>query len=238
MWLFGIHAVMHALDNPKRKKIRLIHTTELQKKFQHVQIKKEIVEKSAFDRIIGTQAVHQGCALEVAPLNYPPLEEIIAGTKQTDFLLMLDQITDPHNFGSIVRSAAAFQTTAIIFPEKNSPNLSSGTLAKTASGGLEHIPLVPVINLARTIDTLKQHNFWVVGLDETGQQTVGQLDLPGPIALIMGAESKGLRQLTKSKCDMLVKLPTNNTFPTLNVSNAAAITLYAIAQKLKSGQDS
>jgi 23S rRNA (guanosine2251-2'-O)-methyltransferase len=169
--------------------------------------------------------VHQGVVLEAAPLHEPSLHDIIAGDNPPDLLIMLDQVTDPHNVGAILRSAAAFGAGAVIMTERNAPGLT-GVLAKAASGATEHVPQIHVVNLARVLDELQEAGYWRVGLAEEGAKELSALDLSGRTVLVLGAEGEGLRQLTRKKCDELAKLPTSGPIGSLNVSNAAAVGLY------------
>jgi 23S rRNA (guanosine2251-2'-O)-methyltransferase len=172
--------------------------------------------------------VHQGLYLEADPLPSPPIEELA-----TDGLvLVLDQITDPHNVGAIFRSAAAFAVTAIVTTARHSPE-ATGVLAKAASGALEHVPFVMVQNLARGLAALKERGFLVIGLDSGGDDDLAGLPLRRPLALVLGAEGKGLRQLTKETCDHVARLDLPGAIQSLNVSNAAAVALHVAASRLK-----
>lgn len=186
-----------------------------------------------FDNKFGRDAVHQGIALETEPLATPPLEDIIEVHEgsEASLIILLDQVTDPHNVGAIARSAAAFGANALVMPKHQSAPLDSAILAKTACGGVEHIPLLTVTNLARSMEQLKKGGYWCIGLDERGEQPIDKAPLKGKIALILGAEGKGLRRLTKDNCDFLTQLPTNPAFPTLNVSNAAALSFYEYSRQ-------
>jgi 23S rRNA (guanosine2251-2'-O)-methyltransferase len=172
--------------------------------------------------------VHQGLYLETDPLPSPAIEAVPA----KGCVLVLDQITDPHNVGAIFRSAAAFGATAIVTTQRHSPD-ATGALAKAASGALELVPLVNVQNLARALDALKASGFLVVGLDSSGDSDLASLALRAPLALVLGAEGKGLRQLTKETCDHVARIDLPGEIKSLNVSNAAALSLYVASRQLK-----
>jgi 23S rRNA (guanosine2251-2'-O)-methyltransferase len=176
--------------------------------------------------------VHQGVVLETAQLHEPLLRDVIAGDNPPDLLLMLDQVTDPHNVGAILRSAAAFGAGAVIMTERNAPG-TTGVLAKAASGASEYVPQIHVANLARSLDDLQEAGYWRVGLAEEGEKDIGALDLSGRTVLVLGAEGEGLRQLIRKKCDELAHLPTIGPIGSLNVSNAAAVGLYEIRRQKK-----
>ncbi len=176
--------------------------------------------------------MHQGLALEAKPLAESDLDDLIAAIPANNapqIVLLLDQVTDPHNVGAILRSAAAFAALAVIVPEHGAPPVT-GALAKAASGALETVPLVRVVNLARTLERLKEAGFWCVGLDSDAADSLADLALPQRIGLVLGAEGAGLRRLVREQCDYLAKLPTRGALHSLNVSNAAAVALYALTQ--------
>lgn len=226
-WIWGIHACKAALDNSKRKCFRLVTTDSAAKDLdlsaENLSCKLEKVKAEFLSRLLPDGAVHQGIAMEVGPLPEPSLSQF-AG-KDKGVLVILDQVTDPHNVGAILRTARALGALGVVITERNSPPLN-GVLAKAASGALETLPIWKVTNLARTLDELKEVGFWTVGLDEHAAQFLSHSNLPGKVALIMGAEGEGLRRLTQEKCDFLAKLPTDPAFSTLNVSVATAIALY------------
>lgn len=239
IYLYGQHAVLNALKNPRRHLGHLLvsksftKTDEIQK--AHPSLKISFTSPEDLTQKFGKDAVHQGIALETEPLTPPPLEDLIDQHQdsKTSLIVLLDQVTDPHNVGAITRSAAAFGAHGLIMPKHQSAPLESAILAKTACGGIEHIPLLTVINFARTMEQLKKSGYWCIGLDERGEQPIDKAPLKGKIALILGAEGKGLRRLTKDNCDVLTKLPTNPAFPTLNVSNAAALSFYEYERQNK-----
>jgi len=243
--LWGLHAARAAYLNPKRRCFRIWMSETGQTAFaatlaeaQENLLKRpdaKRVDRSELDRLTPPGSVHQGIVIEVAPLHEPPLHEVIAGDHPPDLLLMLDQVTDPHNVGAILRSAAAFGAGAVIMTERNAP-VMTGVQAKSASGATEHVPQIHVVNLARALDELQQAGYWCVGLAEEGEKNLGELDLSGRTVLVLGAEGDGLRQLTRKKCNELARLPTGGPIGSLNVSNAAAIALYEVRrQKSKFG---
>ncbi|HVT55316.1 MAG TPA: 23S rRNA (guanosine(2251)-2'-O)-methyltransferase RlmB [Xanthobacteraceae bacterium] len=223
--IYGWHAVEAALKNPKRKIRRILTTQNGERRLQemgvHLKVTPEVVRPDAIDRELSPDAVHQGILVEADPLPVPDLSEI----PENGLVLVLDQITDPHNFGAILRSAAAFKVAAVVTTARHSPE-ATGVLAKSASGGLEYVPLVFVQNLARALTELKSRGFFLVGLAEEGEIELGEAKLKSPLALVMGAEGKGLRQLTRETCDVLARLDLPGEIKSLNVSNAAALALY------------
>jgi 23S rRNA (guanosine2251-2'-O)-methyltransferase len=175
-------------------------------------------------------AVHQGFLAAVAPLPDAAVEDIIAAAGEQALVVALDQVTDPHNVGAILRSAEAFGACGVLVTERHAPE-ETGTLAKAASGALERIPLVRVVNLARGLDQLKQAGFWALGLDERGDRNLADAGIGGRLVLTLGAEGEGLRRLTAERCDLLVRLPMKGAMPSINVSNAAAIALYELSRR-------
>jgi len=229
--LYGLHAVKAALANPARQIRRLLATENAARRLTEDGVRPaiapELVRPAAIAERLKPDAVHQGLYAEVDPLPAIEIEALDAeGT-----VLVLDQITDPHNVGAIFRSAAAFGATAIITTARHSPE-ATGALAKAASGALEHVPLVMVQNLARALAALKARGFFVVGLDSSGDSELAALPLRQPLALVLGAEGKGLRQLTKETCDHVARLELPGAIKSLNVSNAAALALYIASRKL------
>jgi 23S rRNA (guanosine2251-2'-O)-methyltransferase len=223
--LYGWHTVLAALENPQRHIRRLLATENAARRLSEEKIATtatpEIVRPDAIAGRLPADAVHQGIYVEAAPLPVPAIEALPAD----GIVLVLDQITDPHNVGAILRSAAAFAATAIVTTARHSPE-ATGVLAKSASGALEHVPLVTVQNLARGLAALKERGFLIVGLDSEGGDDLANLPLKRPLALVLGAEGKGLRQLTKDICDRVARLDLPGTIHSLNVSNAAALALY------------
>jgi len=231
-WLYGHHAVTAALRNPDRRAERLLATANAADRLKRdcPRARPEVVDRAAIDAILPQGAVHQGLALLAAPLPGPTLEDVLAAHPGDALLVMLDQVTDPQNVGAILRSAAAFGAAAVILPHRHAPPVT-GALAKAASGALEHVPLIDVGNLDRALQLLKEAGFWCLGLDGSAERSIADGVPGGRLVLVMGAEGSGLRRLTAERCDMLVRLPTQGPIATLNVSNAAAVALYALSQK-------
>jgi len=187
----------------------------------------EIVRPALIDQRLGPDAVHQGLLAEADPLPSPDIEEL----PQQGIVLVLDQITDPHNVGAILRSAAAFAVKAIVTTARHSPE-ATGVLAKSASGALELVPMVTVTNLARALTEMNDQGFLTVGLDSQGAENLGAVALRQPLALVLGAEGKGLRQLTRDTCGVVARLDMPGEIKSLNVSNAAVLALYIGASRL------
>lgn len=240
-WLYGLHPVAAALANPERRCRRLLVTDAGlaaitpaldAARAQGLRLPEPSrVERPDIDRLLPPGAVHQGIALDAAPLPEHDIADIVADPAigASAVVVVLDQVTDPHNVGAILRSASAFGAAAVVVTERHAPEVT-GVLAKSASGALEAVPLVRVGNLARALGELQQAGFWCVGLDEGGERTLAQVDLTGRAALVLGAEGAGLRRLTRERCDEVVRLPTGGPVASLNVSNAAAVALYEVAR--------
>lgn len=234
-WLYGHHAVGAALENPKRRIHQILATSEaaasIGRGHAAAHPAPEGTDREALDRLLGRDAVHQGIAMRVSPLPETDIYEICDSVRDMEqaSLIVLDQVTDPHNVGAILRSAAAFGALAIILTERHAAP-ESGVLAKAASGALEHVPLARVTNLVRAMGELKEAGFWCLGLAAEGRQTLSEAKPSGKVALCLGAEGSGLRRLTREHCDLLVRLPTSGPIDHLNVSNAAAISLYELVR--------
>jgi 23S rRNA (guanosine2251-2'-O)-methyltransferase len=233
-WLHGRHAVGAALANPNRTVLEFVATKEALDSLPDPRGRRpglniRLLDRAQIGAMLPAGAVHQGLALRVTPL--PPIElERVLGEREAPrrTIVVLDHVTDPHNVGAVLRSAAAFGALAVVVTERVSAR-AEGTLAKAASGALDHVPLVAVVNLARALEQLKTAGFWCLGLDSEAERDLDE-GLPGlSIALVLGAEGEGLRRLTRERCDLIVRLPTRAGFPSLNVSNAAAVALYAVA---------
>ena len=226
VWLYGRHSVLAALANPERRIERVLATKEMAERHaDRLGNKVEIVSRDGFAAKIPADAVHQGLAALVSPLEEPGIEDLLARCGEKAVVLALDQVTDPHNVGAILRTAAAFGAAGVLTTERNSP-ADTGVLAKAASGALELVPLVRAVNLARALEQLKEAGFWLYGLDEGGDVALSSVDLSGRACIVLGAEGEGLRRLTAEKCDRLITIPTSARLAALNVSNAAAVALY------------
>ena len=237
VWLFGLHAVRDALVNPAREKLRLVLTKnafdKLQGAVEASGLTPEIVETRDFKVPISEDSVHQGAALEARPLNWGKLEDVCIGGQGLALVVCLDRVTDPHNVGAVLRSAEVFGARAVIAPRHHSAP-ETGSLAKTASGALERQPYMRVTNLADAMLELRQMGFRLIGLDGDGTVTLAEalVEAGGrAIALVLGAEGPGLRDRTRETCDVIAKIPAQGQFGSLNVSNAAAVALYAASTR-------
>lgn len=228
LWLYGYHAATAALRNPKRTVSRVLMTKETAAEVlaSGLSVEYEPATRADFDKILPAGAVHQGIAVQTKPLPDVCVEDL--PEKDPSVVVLLDQVTDPHNVGAILRSAAAFGADAVLVTERNAPE-ATGALAKAASGCLELVPLISVTNLSRTMDDLKKRGYWCVGMDGYADKTLHDADLPPKIVLVMGSEGYGMRRLTAEKCDFTVKLPISPSVESLNVSTAAAVALYDLA---------
>jgi 23S rRNA (guanosine2251-2'-O)-methyltransferase len=240
-WIYGRHAVAAALNNPERRWHRLAalagHEPEARALvFGAVATRCgndepiRVLDRDDFAALLPEGAVHQGLALAVEPLAELDLEDVLRRAKTLSgrsVVVLLDQVSDPHNVGAVLRSASAFGALAVVLPMHGAPPVT-GALAKAASGALENVPLVRIVNLAHALDRLKAAAFWICGLDETASQTLAALDLGERVALVLGSEGGGMRRLVRQRCDYLARLPTRTQQPTINVSNAAAVALYEL----------
>jgi 23S rRNA (guanosine2251-2'-O)-methyltransferase len=235
--LYGKHTVIAALHNINRIISQAYITKTFLKSHPEVtairaNLQFEMLSSSDLAKLLPSDAVHQGIAIECKQLPELSLEEFLSFNlgNQNSCLVILDQITDPHNIGAIMRSCAAFNVSALITTERHTPGETS-TLAKTASGSFEVSPFIKVTNLVAAIGELKKYGYWVIGLGLDTKQTIATIDLPHRCVFILGAEGSGMRRLTSEKCDFVVKLPMSNKIDSLNVSNAAAIALYEYYKK-------
>lgn len=227
--LYGLHAVAAALANPRRTVLRLRATGQAAARLAGAiaarGIAPDIVTAEQLAAGLPDGAVHQGVAARVAPLPPVELDALVPASP----IIALDQVTDPHNVGAILRSAAAFDAAAVLAPDRNAPP-PSAALAKAATGALEHVPYLRIGNLARTLGRLKTAGYWIVGLDGAAPMRIEEVADRAPVVLVLGAEGGGLRHLTRQTCDLVVRLDLPGPIKTLNVSNAAAIALYALAR--------
>jgi 23S rRNA (guanosine2251-2'-O)-methyltransferase len=223
--------VTAALQNPARRVRKLYATENAARRLAEdgiaPTVEPEVVRPDVIARRLSPDAVHNGLLAEADPLPSPELEELPGD----GMVLVLDQITDPHNVGAILRTAAAFAVAAVVTTARHSPE-ATGVLAKSASGALEYVPIVSVQNLARALETLRDRGWLLVGLDSTGDTDLADAGLRAPLALVLGAEGKGLRQLTRATCDQVARLDLPGHIKSLNVSNAAALALYVASKTL------
>jgi 23S rRNA (guanosine2251-2'-O)-methyltransferase len=231
--VYGWHSALAALQNPERRIERILATENALARLADEPLAPGIADRlpqpvpaAEIERLVGADAVHQGLAVVCAPLPERTIEDI-AGS---DLILVLDQVTDPHNVGAILRSAAAFGAGGLVMSERHGA-AERGVLAKTASGGLEHVPLVRVTNLARALREIADHGFIIYGLDSAYAEPIESVPPSEKAALVLGAEGRGLRRLTREACDHLVRLDMPGAIKSLNVSNAAAVALYALTRK-------
>ncbi|WP_168464422.1 23S rRNA (guanosine(2251)-2'-O)-methyltransferase RlmB [Wolbachia endosymbiont of Ctenocephalides felis wCfeT] len=238
-WLYGKHTCISALKNKNRKCIELLVTEnfyrECEKEIEQYVgskgIKAKIVDNKKLSDILHRDANHQGIALKVAPITNDLSIEEIAGNGST--IVILDQVTDTHNIGSVLRTSACFNVDALVLPYDHSPSENS-SIAKAASGALDIVPLVYVTNIVKTMEYLKEVGYWCYGFDCTAGEDIEKIkDFEKKRVIIFGSEEKGMRRLVKENCDYLLKIPISNAIDSLNVSNAAAIGLYSLYIKAK-----
>ncbi len=223
-WIFGYHAVAAVLKNPNRTINEFLAVKSSAGEFS--KYSPRIVGREEIDKILPTGAIHQGLAVNVNRSDYC-IEDILEKTEnqKTSTIVILDQVSDIHNVGAILRSSAAFDVDAVLIPQNNAPN-ENGQMAKSACGALEVVPLVQVTNIAQAIEKLKKMGYWCVGLDAHTDKTMDEFEFPEKTVFIFGSEGEGMRKLTKDSCDYLVKLAMSDNMESLNLSNATAITLY------------
>lgn len=242
--IYGFHAASEAWLNDEREIKALYLTEQASRGFEDTLSKGKkmrlsrpsptIIEKHKLDKILPRGAVHQGVAITCSPLEESDIQDFIIKSHSQDktVIAILDQVTDPHNVGAILRSASAFGLDGVVMQKKHAPILD-GVLAKTACGAVDHIAVAQATNLSRAIKELQDEGFYVIGLDERGTHEIGKLDLKAAndkikIAVVLGSEGDGIRRLIKESCDELTRLPTGGSIASLNVSNAAAVTFYAL----------
>ncbi|HEY8964332.1 MAG TPA: 23S rRNA (guanosine(2251)-2'-O)-methyltransferase RlmB [Alphaproteobacteria bacterium] len=239
--LYGFHAVRAAILNPARRVLRILGTDEALDEFRatmdaakEADLKRpnvETIDKVKLDRMLPTGAVHQGIAATVETLATRDASDLVGDLDRNEkaVFVILDQVTDPHNIGAILRSAAAFGAKGVIMQDRHTPDMT-GVVAKVASGAVDVVPIALETNLSRCIEMLQDNDFFVIGLDERGDD-IGDLPDYDRVALVLGAEGDGIRRLVAEHCDKLVSLPTQGQILSLNVSNAAAVALYATRHK-------
>jgi 23S rRNA (guanosine2251-2'-O)-methyltransferase len=238
IWIYGKHAVKAAILNEKREVLRLIFLESCRNFLNEIEhsrkfLNAEVVDRNFFASIFGKNAIHQGCAVLVKNLYDFSIEDVIEDESDHRPIVFLDQITDPQNIGSILRASAAFGARAVVTTENHSPEITPA-VAKAASGALETIPLIRVVNLAHTVNFLKKHGFWVIGLDERSDKVLDEIKLDGKFIFIIGSEGNGMRRLSREVCDFLVRLPIFGIFTTLNAAQAATVSLYeSLRQRIK-----
>jgi 23S rRNA (guanosine2251-2'-O)-methyltransferase len=229
--LYGWHSVKAALENPARKFHRLLATENALHRLTESGMTLPITPKPAraeeIEALVGPDAVHQGILAEADPLASPDIDDLVPQR----LVLVLDHITDPHNVGAILRSAAAFAVEAVIMTSRHSPE-ATGVLAKAASAALEHVPIITVPNLARALGALKDKNVFVIGLDSSGDADLATVPLRAPLALVIGAEGKGLRRLTRTTCDAVAHIALPGVIKSLNVSTATALALFVVSGRI------
>jgi 23S rRNA (guanosine2251-2'-O)-methyltransferase len=231
LWIYGLHPVKAALDNPARKLKKCTLTARTADEIgvsRLERVRHEIVELEAVSKLLPQGAVHQGVALSCEPLPRRTLEDVLTSSETRRIVLLLDQITDPHNAGAILRTAAAFGVAAVVVQDRNAPP-ESGVLAKAASGALDIVPIVNAVNLSRELDTLGKLGFWRIALAGDGESPLNEAVSPkDDVALVLGSEGSGIRRLVREHCDAAAFIPITAAMESLNVSNAAAIALYEL----------
>jgi 23S rRNA (guanosine2251-2'-O)-methyltransferase len=234
LWLYGLHAVKAALLNPQRKLHRLVLTPRSAEELGRESLQKihtELAEMEAISRLLPPGSVHQGAALLCEPLPKRDLKDVLGEPAEgRRIVAVLDQLTDPHNVGAVLRSCAAFDVAAVIVQDRHAPP-ESGVLAKAASGALDRVPLVTVVNIARALEELGDMGFWRIALAGDGEMSLQEAAPLSDIVLVLGAEGAGVRRLVRERCDSSVRIPIANAMESLNVSNAAAIALYEMRRR-------
>ena len=227
-WVYGYHATVAALRNINRRKNELLLTTDAQKKIIQEkdlnilsEIKQKILTRVEIDNLVGKNINHQGICLSV--------EKISEQDENNSTLVLLDQLEDSQNVGAIFRSALAFNINGIILTENQSVN-ENGFIAKSACGGLDKVPFTYISNLSSAIKTLKENGYWIYGLDGKAKKLISEIDFPKKTVLVLGSESDGMRKITASLCDELVKIKISDELESLNVSNTAAVAFYHLSR--------
>ena len=229
-WLYGLHTVRAALANPRRKAKRAVLTARAAEEIGPKllgRVRHEIVDGDKVARLLPAGAVHQGVALACEPLPRLNLEDALSPSPRRRIVLVLDQISDPHNAGAILRTAAAFGVSAVVVQDRNAPP-ESGALAKAASGALDTVPVVTVVNIARTLEKLGDLDFWRIALVGDGETALKDASGTGDVAIVLGSEGSGIRKLVRERCDTSAFVQIDAAMESLNVSNAAAVALYEL----------
>ncbi|QIT35798.1 23S rRNA (guanosine(2251)-2'-O)-methyltransferase RlmB [Wolbachia endosymbiont of Brugia pahangi] len=239
-WLYGKHTCMLALKNKNRLCIELLVTENSYREYEKEirqcvdskGIKVQLVKNKILSEVLSKSANHQGIALKVAPILHSlSIEEIAESSSNSSTIVILDQVTDTHNIGSILRTSACFNVDALVLPYNHSPS-ENASIAKAASGTLDIVPLIHVTNVVKTMEYLKKVGYWCYGFDSNAKENIDEIKSFGKkIVIIFGSEGKGMRRLVKENCDYLLKIPMSNVIDSLNVSNAAAIGLYSVYTK-------
>lgn len=230
MIIYGIHACRSVLDSGKPiSKIYLQKRKSIPEWIKTSSAKLVVLDSIEFEKMLPKHSVHQGIAMEVEDIKYSDITDL-QNVPLNCSVAILDGVTDPHNMGAIIRTAATFGIKAIIISDKASCKIT-GTVAKAASGGIEHVSIIVVKNLSQAIEKLKTFGFWIISFCERGNQFLHEIDLKGKTCLIFGSEGDGIRRLQKKNSDFVVKLPTKPNFPTLNVSASAAVAFYEVAKQ-------
>lgn len=234
LYIYGKHAALAAIQNPLRKIRSTLVTVQTRKELGEEVFSSlrsvSVVDAAKLQATLPAGSVHQGIAVETQPLAQPGLQKWLAeGVKKP--VVLLDQVSDPHNVGAVLRSSAAFDIGCVIVTDRHAP-AESGVMAKSASGALETVPLIAVANLAQALELLKKAEYWIYGLDGDAKESIATAKFDAKTALVLGAEGKGLRRLTAERCDFLVKLPMSDRMESLNVSNAAAVAMYEVYRRV------
>ncbi len=234
-WVYGRHAALAALANPRRRVFRIVVAAELAATVAALAAERplpptEIVDRQGIGRLLPTGAVHQGVAVRVEPLPSPALDDLLATAGADAVFVVLDQATDPRNVGAVLRAAAAFKARAVLMQDRHAPS-ATGALAKAASGALERVPLIFVVNIARALRTLRAADVRVIGFEAAAAHDLAEVALAGRVALVFGAEDHGLRRLVREACDELARIPIDAATDSLNLGTAAAIALYETARR-------
>jgi 23S rRNA (guanosine2251-2'-O)-methyltransferase len=238
-WVYGYHATVAALRNTNRRKNELLLTSDTQKRLTQEkdleilsEIKQKILTRVEIDNLVGKNINHQGICLSVEKIQKKTIKEFLSvQSENNSTLVLLDQLEDSQNVGAIFRSALAFNINGILLTESQSVN-ENGFIAKSACGGLDKIPFTYISNLSSAIKTLKDNGYWVYGLEGKANKLINEIDFPNKTVLVLGSESDGMRKITSSFCDELIKIKISDELESLNVSNTAAVAFYHLSRKI------